>query len=141
MAEASIRIDAHELIDFGAELDHALAGLLSKQGRINEHIASEIVSSARSAAPTRQAAKAASSLASARSGNGASITASIRWFMGAELGALRYHQFQTWRGTVPPDPTTGGAGYFLFPTIRANAHKYVEEFGKEFIKGLNPPFH
>lgn len=141
MADVQITVDTHELIDFAAQLEHAVAGLASKQARINEAIATEIVGSARSAASSRQMVRAASALSSARSGKGASIHASLRWFMGAELGALRYHQFPTWRGTVPSDPATGGAGYFLFPTIRQNVHKYVEEFGKEFIKGLNPPFH
>lgn len=141
MADVRITVDTHELTDFGNQLERSVAGLVSKQGRINEHIAQEIVGSARSAAYTRQTARASQSLASARSGKGASITASLRWFMGAELGALKYHQFPTWRGTVPRDPTTGGAGYFLFPTIREHAHKYVEEFGQEFLKGLNPPFH
>lgn len=141
MAQPLIRIDAHELIDFGNELDRAVSRLKGKQGQVNATIGDEIVASARSAAYSRQMARASRSLSSVRTGDKAQITSSLRWFMGAELGALKYHQFPSWRGTVPSDATSGGEGYFLFPTIRDKAKKYVEEFGKEFLKGLNPPFH
>lgn len=141
MVEVNISVDMHEIYDFGAALEGAVAKLPALSNEVNLHIAEEIVQSARSAAYAPQMRKAAQSLSSVRSGKGAEIDASIRWFNGAELGAIRYHQFPSWRGTIPRDPTTGGSGYFLFPTIRANAQKYVEEFGHEFLKGLNPPFH
>lgn len=135
-------VDMHEIGDFGQRLNRALLGSPEKAAAASQKIASEAVSSAQSFASTRQAARAASALRSARSGMGAEITAdSIRWFVGAELGALKYHQFQSWRGTFPSDPLTGSAGYFLFPAIRANRQKYLKDFGDTFVKGLNPPFH
>lgn len=43
---------------------------------------------------------------------------------GAEFGSVRFKQFQPWRGNGP------GAGYFVYPTIRADADQIVEQYEK-----------
>jgi hypothetical protein len=41
---------------------------------------------------------------------------------GAEFGSNRFKQFKPWRGSG------SGAGYFLYPTIRRDMDRVVEEF-------------
>lgn len=41
---------------------------------------------------------------------------------GAEFGSYRYRQFKPWRGNGPD------AGYFIYPTIRADADRIFDEF-------------
>jgi hypothetical protein len=41
---------------------------------------------------------------------------------GAEFGALRFKQFKPWLGNGP------GAGYFIYPTIRADADRIADEY-------------
>lgn len=44
--------------------------------------------------------------------------------LGAEFGARNYPQFQPWRGSDE------NAGYFLWPTIRAERDRIVEVYGQ-----------
>lgn len=41
---------------------------------------------------------------------------------GAEFGSIRYKQFKPWRGS------DSGAGYFVYPSIRQNSERIVDEF-------------
>lgn len=45
---------------------------------------------------------------------------------GAEFGSVRFKQFKPWRGSGPE------AGYFVYPTIRADADKVVETYEKRW---------
>jgi len=53
---------------------------------------------------------------------------------GAEFGALRFKQFKAWRGNGPD------AGYFVYPTIRADADQIVEEFTDAVDKIIDKRF-
>jgi hypothetical protein len=63
------------------------------------------------------------------------------WALGAEFGALRYRQFQPWRGNQWTNGTGdrwGGAdpdvGYFLHPAIRATRSEFLAEYTKQIDK-------
>lgn len=71
------------------------------------------------------AAKVAPSMravAGAKSAGVAGGGASYPMFGGAEFGSIRYKQFQPWRGSG------SDAGYFLYPTIRAEAPNIEDEY-------------
>jgi hypothetical protein len=44
----------------------------------------------------------------------------LPYAMGVEFGSEQYSQFQPWRGNA------GNAGYYLYPTIRANRDEIVD---------------
>jgi hypothetical protein len=93
-------------------------------------------------------ARAASTMTAGQAQSRATITggASVPYFYGAEFGAkhgiLRrerkpagwagagrwrgYNQFETWK-----QPGSGRAGYFLFPTMRAESRAIVEMYADE----------
>lgn len=120
----------------------------------NNRVASYVVQQAqrRAAGIGRMQARAASALKANRAQARATITASTRdvpWFFGAEFGAKPnitrrpraasgwagagpwrgYNQFEMWR-----KPGGGNAGWFLFPTMRAESKNIIEMYGDELDK-------
>lgn len=76
------------------------------------------------------ARKAAKSLRASRAVDSATVSgggARYPYFYGAEFGALKYRQFQTWRGNQWGG-WEGGPGYFLHPTIRDHAAELISEY-------------
>lgn len=53
---------------------------------------------------------------------------------GAEFGAIRYKQFQPWRGS------SSDAGYFVYPTIRRDLDRVVTEFTDAVNKIIDKRF-
>lgn len=114
---------ALKLVDerFGSELKEA-----------NVEAASELVDSARSRAAMQGgvAAKAAKSLRAARLANAAAVSfggARYPYAYGAEFGSKRYHQFKPWRGNQF-EGWSGGPGYFLFPSLRADGARILRDY-------------
>jgi len=100
--------------------------------RANYDLAKGLVdkSRARARGEPGVARKAARSLRASRSASAAIVSAGgarYPYFWGAEFGALRYRQFQTWRGNQW-GAWSGGPGYFLHPTIRDHAVELIEDY-------------
>lgn len=98
----------------------------------NVRAATEIVAEGKSRAGyARQAAKAAQSLRASRAAGYVAVMLGnngvYAFARGTEFGALRYHQFPTWRGNQWSgwDP---GPGYYLQPAIRDVGAHVVEEY-------------
>lgn len=53
----------------------------------------------------------------------------VMW--GAEFGSDRFRQFSPWRGSDT------GAGYFLWPTVRAESDATIEEYGDALIDAVD----
>ncbi len=53
---------------------------------------------------------------------------------GAEFGSYRYKQFKPWLGNGP------GAGYFVYPTIRAESDRIVQQFSDAVDKVIERNF-
>lgn len=78
----------------------------------------------------RRRSRSVTGIASRASSTSASIAlgASGRhWLIGQEFGSNRYKQFAPWTGPAPEGG--GSAGRFLYPTIREETPKLVEEYG------------
>lgn len=98
----------------------------------NYDLASEVVrrSKLRAHMAGRQAASAARSLRARRSTNQAMVVgggARMPYFFGAEFGAKQYTRFPRWRGNQFGG-WEGGPGYFLHPTLRAEARPLIDEY-------------
>lgn len=50
---------------------------------------------------------------------------------GAEFGSDRFRQFSPWRGNDT------GAGYFLWPTVRAESDSTIERYGDALIRAVD----
>jgi hypothetical protein len=119
------------------------AGLTNELKAVNMAAAQTIIGPAKAMASGlgRMEARAAATLKASRSANAAKLLfggASAPFAGGAEFGAgqdirrnppgrpggvLGWNQFNAWRGSG------GGAGYFLYPTIRAEMVTLVDEYG------------
>jgi hypothetical protein len=54
---------------------------------------------------------------------------------GGEFGALRYQQFEPWRGNQYTDPLAQNVGYFLHPTLRAE-RDHIEDAYEQMVEDL-----
>ena len=95
----------------------------------NIDVATFVANDARSAAYAQGgvAAKAAPSIKPTRTTGSAGVAiggGAYPFAGGAEFGSIKYKQFQPWRGN------DSGAGYFLYPSIRANSDRIVTEYTK-----------
>jgi len=110
----------------------------------NFEIASQFVEKAQGKASGvgRQAAKASASLRASKSVNSAALIGGARtaFFYGAEFGSKRYGQFKEWRGNASADPFSGGAGYFVYPTIRENKALVEEDYVDAIMKSVQDAF-
>lgn len=132
MADKSMQIDVAGLSELRAALRKADAELASEVKDANVEAADLVVTRARAKAASLGgvAAKSAPSLRSARTAASAKVrlgSASAPYALGAEFGGGRSkktRQFKPWRGSG------GGAGYFLYPTIRGSRADIVELYAK-----------
>jgi hypothetical protein len=121
------------------------AGLTDELKAVNMAAAQTIIGPAKAMASGlgRMEARAAATLKASRAANAAKLLfggASAPFAGGAEFGAgqnirrnppgrnlvagmLGWNQFNPWRGNG------GGAGYFLYPTIRAEMPTLIDEYG------------
>lgn len=122
------------------------AGLTTELKDVNYDVAKSVIGPAQSAAAAigRMEAAAAATLTAARAAKGARVNfggARAPFASGAEFGAGRdtqrtrasgtyvgFRQFSPWRGN------DGGAGYFLYPTIRDLTPAIVEMYGDALEK-------
>lgn len=121
------------------------AGLIEELKEANADVAELVVRAARSRASTRMEQRAASTLKARRAQRAAEVSfggAQAPFAAGAEFGAGQnivrrsvsgrsfrgYNQFRAWRGNDT------GAGYFLYPSIRAETEKIVEMYGDAIEK-------
>lgn len=113
----------------------------------NYRVASMVVARAQAKASSlgRMQARAGATLRAGRQQARAVVTggsASVPFFFGAEFGSysgylrtrgsrsyLGFNQFEPWRR-----PGNGNAGYFLFPTMRAESRNIIEMYGDELDK-------
>lgn len=93
-------------------------------------IARDWVGLAQSAASAPQQALAAQSLSYSADELGAQITNDSPLFFGAEFGG------QGRPSTMQFPPYQGKRGYFLFPTARANADRFNEQWMKAIDEGM-----
>jgi hypothetical protein len=99
---------------------------------VNVRVAEHVITAAKVRASTRLERKAAGTLLAAQSG----VAARIRlggerapYAAGAEFGSKQFRQFEVWLGNGDT------AGYFLYPSIRAETDVIIEMYGEE-IDGL-----
>lgn len=114
-------------------------GLLQALKDVNYEVAQLVVSEAQGTASGRMESAAAASLKPGRQAAKAVVSgggAGTPFFGGAEFGANRnqlrrsgtrtvrgWNQFQPWRGSG------SGAGYFLYPAIRATREQVIDMYG------------
>jgi hypothetical protein len=116
---AGVGIKVNGLTEFRKELRKLDdKGFTDQLKDANYAIAELVVTGAKGKAGAlgKMQARAAETLKPSRQAARAQVTAGgarAPFFFGAEFGSGKYHQFQPWRGGGP------GAGYFLYPTIRA----------------------
>lgn len=127
MGDMDVRVDVQGLAEFRRELRRVDAELPDRLKAANVELAGHVVAGAQGRAGTvsRMAAKAAESLRPARTVGGAAVylgNAATPFAMGAEFGSVRFRQFEPWRGSG------GGAGYFLYPEIRAQRDRIIERY-------------
>ncbi len=141
---ASVRVDG--LRDFRREL-HRLAREGDPMGRellkdANQRVGDLVVQGARRRASTPIERKAAATLRAGRQLARVIVTggrARFPYFYGAEFGSYQnvvrerngrtvrgWNQFKPWKR-----PGSGNTGYFLFPTMREESARIVEEYGRE----------
>lgn len=130
-AEA-VRVEG--LADFIRELKALGNGLPRELGRANKEAATLVADAAESRARALGgvAAKSAPSIRAAAMQRNAAVnlgSASAPWALGAEFGALRWHQFQSWRGNQW-NPDSGGVGYFLHPAVRETRDEFLDVYGR-----------
>lgn len=96
-------------------------------------IANDWVSAAKGAASTTQQTMAAQSLSvGSAEETGTSITADSPLFFGAEFGG------QGRPSTMHFPPHNGQRGYFFYPTARANADRYNQQWLEAIDKAMKP---
>lgn len=146
----SIRVDG--LDGFRKELRKLDdAGLIDELKEANADVAELVVRVARARASTRMEQRAASTLKARRAQRAAEVSfggAQAPFAAGAEFGAGQdivrrsvagrtfrgYNQFKAWSGNDT------GAGYFLYPSIRAETEKIVEMYGDAIEKITSKAF-
>lgn len=128
-------------------------GTLDELKDAHQRVGQMVVEAARGAASgvSKMAVSAAESLTAARTANAARIRyggGGYPYAMGAEFGAYRnqlrynvggnpprsgmgFNQFQGFRGSGD------GAGYFLYPTIRAERDRTIDMYGDDMERILN----
>lgn len=94
------------------------------------NIAREWVGLAQAAAVSPQQSLAARSLSAQADELGASITNDSPLFYGAEFGGQGRPE------TMQFPPYQGKRGYFLFPTARANADRFNDQWSKAIDEGM-----
>ncbi len=141
MTQPAIRLDVEGLDALRRELRRLDAGSewTDELKDVNKDVADVVVTAARRRAFTPLQRKAAQSLRASRQAKRAQITgggARFPFFGGAEFGAgqdrIRHAGGRTFRGYNQFDPWTGsdaGAGYFLYPAIRASRQQLVDMYG------------
>lgn len=99
-------------------------------------------SKGRAAAVGRQALRAAATIHTIRNASSVLLRAGdgLPFFFGAEFGSKRYGQFKPWRGNQSANPFEGGAGYFLFPSFRADEEDYLTSFRKGVLDMVSDTF-
>jgi hypothetical protein len=137
------RIDYSDVVAFQQALRRSNAGMKTQLKGVNKEVAQLVVERAQGTASGvgRQAAKAAASLRASNTVGAAQVmggSARLPWFAGAEFGAKRYAQFKPWRGNAVADPFGGGAGWFLYPTIRSNREPILDKFNEAMRHALAP---
>lgn len=127
------------------------AGLIEGLKDANFEVAELVVRSAKANASTRMENRAAATLKARRGQRRAEVglgNARTPFAIGAEFGAGQnivrrsvngrsfrgYNQFRQWRGS------DSGAGYFLYPAIRAETDKIVEVYGDSIDKLMSKAF-
>lgn len=126
-----------------AELNKALKAIGPDAQRdlkeASREVAGFVASGARAAAYAQGgvAAHVAPSIAPVGGVSGAGVAfGGARYPMagGAEFGSIRYKQFKSWRGS------DSGAGYFVYPAIRQDSDRIVDEFTDAVQKIINRRF-
>ena len=103
--------------------------LLRELAKVNNRMAGVVVSRARGKASSSMESAAASRLRASRGNAKATVTLGGKPYdIGAEFGALRWHQFRPWRGNGAT------AGYFLFPAVRESREELIEQYVNEIDK-------
>jgi hypothetical protein len=109
-------------------------GFANTEKELYKDIAADIADKAKSRGSDLGSvfAKAAPSMRAGSNGKTAYVSLGGKAYpyaLGAEFGSVRYKQFQPWRGTGDD------AGYFLYPTIRADKDN-IEKMAKEAVDKL-----
>ncbi len=121
-------VEVQGLDDFRRELRRLGSDLPRELADANFQVASLVTqrAKARASGASRGARKSAESLSAART----QATAKVRmggsrypFAAGFEFGSIRYPQFPAWRGSGE------GAGYWLYPTIRAENDRIIDIYG------------
>ena len=139
MAEP-VGIKVEGLNEFRRELKKLEENLTPELKQINYELATQVTSWAqtKAAAVSPQASKAAKEglKASRTAARAQVILGSNRapYALGAEFGALRWKQFQRWRGNAT------GAGYFLWPSIRDHREEIMDIYGEALDKLASKAF-
>lgn len=128
-----VKVEVVGLRDLQKALRQVDADFPKELRKANKAAAEDIVSAAKVMAfgVGGVAGKASGSLRAVAEQRSASVKlggARYPYALGAEFGALRYHQFKPWRGNQWSDGD--GPGYFLHPSIRARREQILEEYGK-----------
>lgn len=117
------------------------AGLMAELKDVNYQVAQSVIGPAQSKAASigRMEARAAATLTASKAAAAARVNfggARAPFAGGAEFGAGQDRPRSTARGTVsgwnqfnPWRGNDGGAGYFLYPTIRERMPDIVEQYG------------
>lgn len=137
MADVGVKVEG--LTELRKALKAVDAGLPKELGQVHRKLGDMVVTEAQARARGLGgvAAKSAPSLRAASQAARAQITlggARAPYALGAEFGSGRYKQFKPWRGS------DADAGYFLYPTIRANRDRITEEYERMLDELLNRAF-
>lgn len=127
-------VEVHGLDDFRRELRRLADDLPRELADANHQVATLVANEAqqRAGGVSRGARKAAESLSAARTQAAAKVRmggARYPFAAGFEFGSIRYPQFPPWRGSGET------AGYWLYPSIRANNDRIVDMYG-ELLDGI-----
>lgn len=137
------RLEYDDVVAFQQALRRANAESKAAVKAVNKSVAELVVEKAKGAAEGRQAVKAAASLRAANTVGAAQVkggSARLPWFKGAEFGSKRYKQFKPWRGNQSVNAFEGGAGYFLYPSIRASKNEILSKFRDSALDAIRPAF-
>jgi hypothetical protein len=121
-------VEVHGLDDFRRELRKLADDLPRELTDANFQVATLVSQDAkqRASGVSRGARKSAESLSAARTQAAAKVRmggSRYPFAAGFEFGSIRYPQFPAWRGSGPT------AGYWLYPSIRANNDRIVDMYG------------
>lgn len=123
------------LDEFRAELRKLEGNMGRELGKAHKAAAEVVASKARSRAASLggAAAKSAPSIKASAAARHAAVNVggpSHPWAMGAEFGAIRWRQFEPWRGNQW-QPDVAGVGYFLHPAIRETREEFMDVYARE----------